>query len=170
MLSNGRSKDNLHQGTTKIASGDLEVDGNLTVDGTINLSDVTVDGNLTINPPNCLKTDCIEEATLNNGVGVESDLNINATKNLSTDKINPTTPASFLFRGKRLSLKPARHYNNRIATSANESGPENLAIPRENLSNLPPAPIACVLVAPCHATATPHLQILPRLPCTTWTL
>ncbi len=39
MLSNGRSKDNLHQGTTKIASGDLEVDGNLIVDGNTIIND-----------------------------------------------------------------------------------------------------------------------------------
>jgi hypothetical protein len=47
MLSNGRSKDNLHQGTTKIASGDLEIDGNLIVDGDAEIKgDLTVDGNI----------------------------------------------------------------------------------------------------------------------------
>jgi len=43
MLSNGRSKDNLHQGSTKIASGDLEIDGSLIVDN-IQVNSLSIDG------------------------------------------------------------------------------------------------------------------------------
>ena len=43
MLSNGRSKENLHNGTTKIASGDLEIDGSLIVDN-IQVNSLSIDG------------------------------------------------------------------------------------------------------------------------------
>jgi hypothetical protein len=47
MLSNGRSKENLHQGSTKIASGDLEIDGDLIAYGNAEIKgDLTVDGTI----------------------------------------------------------------------------------------------------------------------------
>jgi len=128
MLGNGTSKDNNHFGDTYIRNGSQFVDedafigGDLIVDGTINLSDVTVDGNLTINPPNCLKTDCLEEATLNNGVGVESDLNINATKNLSTDKINPATPATGIEINNEYKLPIVKGTSNQVLTQVDALG------------------------------------------------
>lgn len=95
MLGTGQSKHNTHTGQTTVRQGDmlidgilkvrsdLEVGGNLSVDGTINLTDVTVDGNLTINPPNCLNTDCINPATPATGIEINNEYKLPIVKGTS---------------------------------------------------------------------------------------
>jgi hypothetical protein len=91
MLSNGRSKENLHQGTTKIASGDLEVDGNLIVDGdTIINGDIEYNGNVTINPPNCLNTDCINSATPATGIEINTEYKLPVVKGTAGQVLTQT--------------------------------------------------------------------------------